>query len=303
MLYLILAIICSSSIALIFKYAENTGGDRYVITSANYLMAFLISLVMLLSRGLLAGIEKEQSFLDEFSNLSSQLAGVLSPYSSIIWGLIVGSIAGIFFFLGFIYYQKSVQENGVGVSGTVAKLGILIPVLFSIIIWKEMPTAIQWVGIVLALGSIVIMNLSPQSLEKMDFKATLILLFLFGGMSEFSNKIYQRYGLNEYKDVFLCAVFIVAFLISAFYIWFKQAKITKKDILIGCAVGIPNLFSSYFLILSLDTIAASIAYPIFSAGGIVLINIGGYLIFKERISRKNKLAIALTIVALVLLNL
>ena len=184
-----------------------------------------------------------------------------------------------------------------------AKLGILIPVLFSIIIWKEMPTAIQWVGIVLALGSIVIMNLSPQSLEKMDFKATLILLFLFGGMSEFSNKIYQRYGLNEYKDVFLCAVFIVAFLISAFYIWFKQAKITKKDILIGCAVGIPNLFSSYFLILSLDTIAASIAYPLFSAGGIVLINIGGYLIFKERISRKNKLAIALTIVALVLLNL
>lgn len=303
MLYLILAIICSSSIALIFKYAENTGANRYVVTSANYLMAFLVSLIMILARGLLAGIEKDQSFLDEFSSLTSKTIAVLSPYSSIIWGLIVGSIAGVFFFLGFIYYQKSVKENGVGISGTVAKLGILIPVLFSIIIWKEMPTPVQWVGIVLALGSIVIINLSPQSLEKLDIKATLILLFLFGGMSEFSNKIYQKYGLSEYKDFFLCAVFIVAFFISAFYIWKKQAKLTKKDILIGFAVGIPNLFSSYFLILSLDTIAASIAYPIFSAGGIVLINIGGYLIFKEKITRKNQLAIVLTIIALVLINI
>ncbi|MDD4324220.1 MAG: SMR family transporter [Eubacteriales bacterium] len=184
-----------------------------------------------------------------------------------------------------------------------AKLGIVIPVLFSIFIWKEMPTTIQWLGIVLALVSILILNLSPRSLEKLDIRVSLILLFLFGGLAEFSNKVYQQYGLNEYKDFFLFAVFLVAFLLSAFYVRKKEAKIKGKDVLIGCAVGIPNLFSSYFLILSLDTVAASIAYPIFSAGAIVLINLGGYLIFKERISRKNKLAIALTIVALVLLSL
>ncbi|MDD4541880.1 MAG: SMR family transporter [Eubacteriales bacterium] len=303
MLYLLLAIICSSSIALIFKYADNSGADRYVVTSANYLTAFLISLFMILSRGLLSGIEKEQAFADEFSNLLARQAGVLSPYSSVIWGLIVGSIAGVFFCLSFIYYQESVQKNGVSITGTVAKLGIVIPVLFSIFIWKEMPTTIQWLGIVLALVSILILNLSPRSLEKLDIRVSLILLFLFGGLAEFSNKVYQQYGLNEYKDFFLFAVFLVAFLLSAFYVRKKEAKIKGKDVLIGCAVGIPNLFSSYFLILSLDTVAASIAYPIFSAGAIVLINLGGYLIFKERISRKNKLAIALTIVALVLLSL
>lgn len=303
MLYLILSIICSASIALIFKYSENSNANRYVITSANYFTAWMIGLLMILSRGLLSGIDRDKSFVEEFSGLAGSSTEVLSPYSSIIWGLIVGVIAGCFFFLAFIYYQKSVKENGVGLSGTVAKLGILIPVIFSIVLWKELPTAVQWVGIVLALGSIVIINLSSKSLEKLDIKATIILLFIFNGMAEFSNKIYQRYALNEYKDIFLFVVFFVAFLISVFYIFRKKAKITGKSILTGFAVGVPNLFSSYFLILSLDTVKTSVAFPMFSAGSIVLINLGGFLIFKEKITRKNQLAIVLTIIALILINI
>ena len=76
-----------------------------------------------------------------------------------------------------------------------------------------------------------------------------------------------------------------------------------KDILTGFAVGIPNLFSSYFLILSLDTVKASVAYPIYSAGSILLINLGGFFIFKEKIARKNKFAIVLIVIALMLINI
>ena len=303
MFYLFLAIICSSTIALIFKYTENSNTNRYAITSSNYFIAFTTSLFMILYRGLLSGVQKEIPFLEEFKLLASNNIDVLSPYSSIIWGIIVGCISGSFFFFSFTYYQKSVKENGVGVSGTIAKLGILIPMIFSIIIWKEFPTAIQWIGIGLSLLSILIVNLSPKSLEKFDIKPTIILLFIFGGMAEFSNKIYQKYALNEFKDIFLFSIFFVAFLVSIFYTLREKSQVTKKDILTGFAVGIPNLFSSYFLILSLDTLKTSVAFPIYSAGSIVLINIGGYLIFKEHIAKKNKVAILLTIIALVLINL
>lgn len=303
MLYLFFAIICSASIALIFKYTENANTNRYLITSSNYFIAFLTSLFMILSRGLLSDITPKISFAEDFRLFSSTSSHTLSPYSSIIWGLMVGGVAGFFFFLSFIYYQKSVKENGVGISGTIAKLGILIPMIFSIIIWKELPSGLQGLGIALSLVSILIVNLSPKSLEKVDMKPTIILLFIFGGMAEFSTKIYQKYALNEYKDVFLFAVFFVAFLISAFYTLREKRKITKKDILTGFAVGIPNLFSSYFLILSLATLKTSVAFPIYSAGSIVLINIGGFLIFKERIARKNQVAILLTVIALVLINM
>lgn len=302
MFYLFLAIICSASIALIFKYTENTDTNRYVITSANYFIAWVTSFIMISYQGILKGVVREVSFLDDVTSLIGNDQHMLSPFSSIVWGIIVGGISGIFFFLSFTYYQKSVRDNGVGVSGTIAKLGILIPMIFSILIWREFPTSLQWIGILLSLVSIVVINLSRKSIKTFDFKPTLLLLFIFGGMAEFSNKIYQNYALNEYKDVFLFAIFFVAFLISVTYTVNTKGKATLKDILTGFAVGIPNLFSSYFLILSLDTLKTSVAFPIYSAGSIVLINIGGLLIYKEKIAPKNQLAIAMTIVALILIN-
>lgn len=303
MFYLFLATICSATIALIFKYTENSDTDRYVITSSNYFIAFSTSIFMAFHKGLFTGLIRDQSFFDEFKFLLSQDAYILSPYSSIMWGIIVGTLSGAFFFLSFIYYQKSVKENGVGVSGCFAKLGILIPMIFSIIIWREFPSSIQWIGIILSLISILIINLSSKSLDKFDLKPTIILLFLFGGMAEFSSKIYQQYALTEYKDIFLFFIFFVAFLISIFFTLKKRSKFTKKDILTGFAVGVPNLFSSYFLILSLDSLKTSVAFPLYSAGSILLINIGGFLIFKEKISKKNKFAIGLIVVALVLINI
>ncbi|TDO92016.1 hypothetical protein DFR79_10842 [Halanaerobium saccharolyticum] len=39
MIYLLLAVLCSSSIALIFKFSESNDLYRYIITSANYFAA------------------------------------------------------------------------------------------------------------------------------------------------------------------------------------------------------------------------------------------------------------------------
>lgn len=303
MFYLFLAMLCSATIAMIFKYTEDKDSNRYLITSSNYFIAFSISLFMVFNKKILIGLVKEQSFYSELRLLLSGVPYTFTAYGSVLWGLLIGGISGLFFFLSFIYYQKSVRENGVGISGTFAKLGILIPMIFSIVLWREFPSTFQWIGIVLSLVSILIVNLSPKNLEKFDIKPTIILLFIFGGMAEFSNKIYQQYALNQYKDIFLFAIFFVAFVISMFFTLKDTSRINKRDILTGLVVGIPNLFSSFFLILSLDTLKASVAFPIYSAGSIVLINMGGLLIFKEKISNKNKLAIGLIIIGLILINI
>lgn len=302
MFYLFLSIICSAAIGLIFKHTESLNSNRYVVTSSNYFIAFSISLFMIFYKGLFHDLNKEISFIDDFKMILTNSSHILTPYSSIIWGIIVGSIFGSFFFLSIIYYQKSVRENGVGLSGTMSKLGILIPMIISIIIWREFPSLVQWIGIGLSLLSILIVNLSPKSLEKFDINTTIILLFIFGGMAGFSNKLYQKYALNNYKDIFLFANFFVAFLVSIFYTIKGKNKIKKRDILAGFAVGIPNLFTSYFLVLALDTLKTSVALSLNSAGSIVLINIGGFLIFKETITRKNRVAILLTVIAMVLIN-
>lgn len=307
MFYLFLAILCSSSIALIFKYSENRKMNRYLVTSINYLTALTISLLMIIFKHSI-NIQKinlsAEKFIKEFSAIIYKNNGQLSESSSIIFAVMLGIIGGIFFFLSFIYYQKSVKENGAALSGTFGKLGILLPMIFSIILWKEIPKTLQLAGILLALFSIIYSNISYKENKKLNL--TLTLLFLFGGMAEFQNKLFQKYGLIEYKDLFLFVVFTMAFLFSSYFVLKSVSgsdkSIKVSELLTGFLVGIPNLFSSYFLIMALNYMKTSIALPLYSTGSIIFISLGEVLLYKERISKKNKIAIIMVVFAIILIN-
>lgn len=306
MVYLFLAILCSSSIALIFKYSEDAKMNRYVVTSVNYFTALIISFMLILinpSRKIHGLNISIVGFIKEFTNILLKNNGFLSKDASFMWAVLLGIFGGVFFFLSFIYYQKSVKENGASLSGTFGKLGILVPMIFSIFVWKEIPKTFQWVGIFIALFSIVYANISYDENKKKSINLTLILLFIFGGMAEFENKLFQKYALIEYKDVFLFVIFITAFILSLYFVIKSNKKVMKKDLLIGFYVGIPNLFSSYFLIMALSSIKASIAFPVYSAGSIIVISAGEVLLYKEKLSKRNKIAIAFVIVALILINI
>ncbi len=281
MIYLILAILCSSSIALIFKHSETNNMNRLAVTTANYFTALIISLIMIF-------IQSDSIFSDQ---------------SKLLWAISIGAIAGIFFFLSFIYYQKSVKKNGAGLAGVFSKLGILLPMLISIVLWKEFPTSIQWLGIILAIISIVIVNFPFNKNWKKALKLSLILLFFYGGIAEFSNKLFQRYAALNLKPLFLFSVFSVAFIISLVVTIKDKRKIKREDLFIGVLVGIPNLFSSFFLISALDLLKAAVVFPIFSAGSIVVISLGGFLIYNERLNRREFSAIIMTIIALILINM
>ena len=129
------------------------------------------------------------------------------------------------------------------------------------------------------------------------------MLFITGGLAEFSNKLFQKYGLSEQKEVFLFFVFFTAFVVSLFFTLKSAKKLRKRDVITGFAVGIPNLFSSFFIILSLKYLKTSVVFPVYSAGAIVVISIMSFLIFKEKLGKRERIAILLTIAALILVNL
>ncbi|EOD00404.1 SMR family transporter [Caldisalinibacter kiritimatiensis] len=305
MIYLLLAIVCSSLIAIIFKYSETNDMNRYAVTTANYFMAFTVSLIMSLKSGLfkLQTPLSLSKFLNEVEKVIFTNKGHFSLNSSIIWAIIVGVIAGIFFFLAFIYYQKSVKEDGVGLAGTFSKLGILVPMTLSIILWRELPTSVQWIGIILSITSIGIVNISFERDFLNSIRLPLILLFIFGGLAEFSNKIFQKYAIVDYKSLFLFFVFFTAFIISLLFTIRKKRSVTKRDIITGFMVGVPNLFSSFFLIMALNYIKTSVAFPVYSAGTIVIISLSGFILFKEKLEKKEIASIIMTIIALILINL
>ena len=188
-------------------------------------------------------------------------------------------------------------------SGTFSKLGVLVPMILSIVLWNEIPTLIQAAGIAVTVVAIIIVNRSSDKESELSVNRSLMALFFLGGMVEFSNKIYQKYAMIEYKEVFLFMVFVSAFIISLGFLIREKNRIELRDVAVGFAVGIPNLFTSYFLIMALDTIKASVAFPVFSAGTILIITAAGSVIFREQIAPKNRIAIVLVITAIILMNM
>lgn len=304
MIYLALAIGCSSSIALIFKHSETAGMNRYAVTTANYLMAAALSAAILGITGLAlpeGGFSLSAS-LAELRSVFVLTGDKLPVASSALWAVIVGLGAGAFFFLAFLYYQKSIREQGVGLAGAFIKLGILVPMSLSLVLWQEFPTTIQWIGIALALLSIVIVHWPSELNAGQALRLSLVLLFLFGGIAEFSNKVFQKYGWLDHQSLFLLVTFASAFIYSLIVTLRASRSVQRRDVLTGLLVGVPNLFSSFFLIRALETIPAAVAFPAFGAGTILVINLVGVTAFGERLNRLEKAAVGLTMLALVLIN-
>jgi drug/metabolite transporter (DMT)-like permease len=303
MIYLMLAVISSSAIALILKFSESRDLNRMVVTTSNYVVASAVSLFFVLEGGLFnrSAIDVP-TFFSEFNIVLS--GGIFSESSSFIWAVSTGVFGGILYFLGFIYIQKSIRDNGVGITGAFSKIGIFIPMIMSIILWKEYPSNIQWIGIVLAVSAIILANYTPEVKNSLfNFRKSLILVFLIAGLAEFSNKFFQNYSIPEYKSLFLLVVFSSALLISLTVTVIEGKPFTKKDLFTGFLVGIPNMLTSFFLISSFKYVKATVAFPAYSAGTIVAINLGGYLIFKEKLMKKDLVATAIIVSAIVLMSL
>jgi len=314
MIYLLLAIFFSTLTALILKYSESNKLNRNIVTSVNYIIASLFALVMLLTDDLSIkydgnfSLEVLAPIFNKNNNGDNIAIAQLTAQGSFLWSLIIGTLTGALYYIGFIIIQVSIKKNGVGLTGAFSKLGIFIPILFSIFIWNEIPSTMKIIGIVLTIFSIFIINKPKEdkSLLK-SFNLLLILLLVIIGIGDFTNKIFERYTDLEYKNFYLFVLFFSALIFSLIFtlkdLFLNRSGLQKKELLVGVLVGIPNLFAAFFLIESFSSFTTGVVYSIFSAGTILSITLGAVVIFKEKLSRREYFAIGVIILALVLLNI
>lgn len=275
---LAVAIVFSSSIALVFKWANKYQTNALAVSFVNYVVATTISGVSLANSSLV---------MDWQGNLQRVV--------------ILGVMTGVFFLGAFMAYQYAVRQEGAALSGMYMKIGILLPMIIAMVVWSEIPTQVQLIGIVLLLCGIVLSNYEKGM--KMVWHKALIVLFFMGGMAEFMNKWFQQTSDLTYKPLFLTMTFGTALVLSGLLLVIQKIKPTKNDIKTGVLVGIPNMLTSFFLIAALASLDTSVVFASYSAGAIALITVLSALMFKETIKKKNSLALVVTMFGLVLVNL
>ena len=153
-------------------------------------------------------------------------------------------------------------------------------------------------------SSIFIVNVNTGDNDKSHFKWSLLLMLIIIGLSDLSNKLIQKYAIVEYKNHFLLFIFLTALIISlGLCLKNSRDKFNLKSALCGFLVGIPNMLTTFFIIEALVRLQATIVYPAFSAGTIVLIMLFSIIIFKEKLKKKELVAIFITLIGVIFVNI
>ena len=277
MFYLVLAIFCSSSLSIFTRLSEKTVKNNLSLLAVNYLSCCIMAI-------LFTGID--QLFVFEKGSLFT---------------LVLGTINGFLYLYSLILLQKNIKENGIILTSLFNKLGILLPVVISILLFKEMPTFMQIVGFVIAVDAIIFMNYDKN--EAGEFKYGLLYLLFIAGITDCMSKLFEVYGNADLSNQFLLYTFLSALITCLVLVFINKQTFTIEEIKYGICMGVPNYLSSKFLLMSLHSLMAVIVYPTYSVGTIVVITLTGLLLFKEKITKKQIVAIIAILLALALLNL
>ena len=304
MFYLLLSVTCGVLVALIFKVIEGKGYNIYAMVSANYVAALVISTFIAASKDTLGLIRADSfaAFAAEWRTVFADM-GVFSMEASAAWAILVGVVFGPIFCFSFYRFQRGIEKNGMNLANIFVKLSVIIPMLISMAVWKEYPGWAQSAGILLCILAILLFNLDPRDLRKMALESNLIILALLSGLTQFSAKIYQKYGAVDCVDILTLFIFIFAFATSLFFLFKEPGPIRRKDLAAGGLIGVPNLLFTTFLVLALEQMNTSVAYLLSSLLSVIAVLAIGLLFFKEKLVKKDWVAVGLSIFAIVLVNL
>ncbi len=278
MVYLILAIVCSTAVSFVMRLSTGKVRGRFFMLAANYLTCTLVAACFTGFDRLLPG--------------ENGLAAALG----------MGAVNGVLYLVSFVLFQRCVARSGMVLSSTFMKLGLLVPVVLSLAAFGEWPTAVQLAGVLPALVAIVLVNTgSGQAVG--PFEPWLMLLLLTNGGANAMSKVFEHFGQSALSSQFLLYTFLTAFVLCMGLVMIQKEKPDLRTLLYGVLIGIPNYFSARFLLLSLRTVPGVIAYPTYSAAGVALVSLLGVAVFRERLTKRQWLAVGLILCALILLNL
>jgi len=232
-------------------------------------------------------------------------AGFNLDVSTVYPALILAVIVGVIFIANFFIYSKSVNHNGVGVSVAAMRISLIIPVLLSTLWYLDLLTTRQWAGVITVFAALFMLlpNKRKMLCEPLSAAWLLVLLFLGTGLGDGSLKIYEvEFSEMLTKQQFMGFVFLSSMVVGLIVMAIrKNWRINKKEIFLGTAIGIPNLYSAIFLIEALERLNGAIVYSSVNILIVLGATLLGLLRWNDTLTRLQWGGIFFTLIAILLL--
>lgn len=221
------------------------------------------------------------------------------------WALLMGT--GFICIFNLLAY--STRIDGITTTIIANKLSLVIPALFSVILYHERVGIGKVAGIVLAFPAVYLTTRIKGDDNKPQNLLLPALIFLGGGMLDTLMKYVQTNFLpsNESQALYSIICFSVAAAIGigviTVLLLLRKTKLQWKNIVAGICVGIPNYFSIYFLIRMLNSnfLQSSAAIPVLNIGILVASTATAILLFREKTNRLRDIGMVLSVIAILLI--
>lgn len=319
MLFLALAVGCSLAIGMIFKYTGRERMDRITLLTVNYAAAVATAGVLLAFGG--------------------RTASTGLTWSPSLLGLAIGT--GALLIAGFFVLMLATDVAGMSLAIGVMRVSVVIPFLASWIVWSETPTIAQGAGMLVAAASFFLIAHRPSeplpvlagstdppevpvsetvshegpqdtpsasaSTSSLKVFGVLALTFLSGGAVDVSMKTFQEgFGAANSRVLFLLLAFGVSFVIGAVIVLVRGLRSgdwpETRTVAWGLGLGVINYGSLEFILRAIERLPGTFVFPANNIAVVVLAAVLGVTVWKETLTRPNRIGLGMAVVALLLLN-
>lgn len=293
MIFLVLAILCSASLSILFKFSAKREPNLLAINFFIFVGGTFISLILIIKQ-IITEPEWLPVLFSEFGFTH------ITPFTI---ALLIGLINGVLYTVAYYILQVSVARNGSAMTYTFNKLGVIIPAVLSVLIFHEEPKLSQVVGVLIAFLAISLIYLKKEKNSVITLRAALLGTFFLGGFSTFTSKVYQVYGAERFENLYVFFTYLFSLIISGVFMMVKDRRVKHSDVIFGLMAGIPSQLVTLLILFALTSIPAFVVFPLNSVGAILVVNVINLIFFKEKLTTRQFIAIGLIISAVVLLNM
>jgi len=284
LIYLLLSVLSSTIIFVVFRLYKKFGVNTLQAIIVNYFIACTV--------GFFGYIEGSN-----FTHVPSEswFPGAL--------------MLGFLFIAVFNIAAITTQKSGLSVVAVATKMSVAIPVLCGIFLYNESTGILKILGILLALVSVYLTSIKTKEGISIKRKNLIfpLLVFLGSGIIDTSIKYLETSYVSEtdvglFSSTIFATAGVLGILILIIQAFMGKLKITYKNILGGIALGIPNYYSIYFLVMALRTKGFD-SSTIFTMNHVAIVTVStlvGILLFKEKLIRKNWIGLILAVISIIL---
>ena len=281
MIYILLSISCSVTVAVLLKLAKRYKINVLQAVLSNYLFAIILGCIF---------------FRPDIKSLTVTPS---LPYIAL----------GILLPVLFLILAASVRRIGIVKTDIAQRLSLFIPIIASLYLFGETFNGLKIAGLIVGFSAIFFTLTRPSTVKTQNNNYVYpILVFIGFGIIDILFKQLAGNKAIPYTTAIIsvfCISFIVALIAITYTVLIKKQKIELINLICGGILGVFNFGNILFYMKAHRAMAdnPSTVFAAMNMGVILAGSVIGIIIFKEKVSKLNILGIILALAAIILITL